>query len=126
MLPEATRYAVLVEGKLGERGLGDLRFSVVTEETGRELRVSPVRVRSRATSLDGTTRVELSEFSADAGRHMIRVIGIDPSREYRQNRVVIARSGRGQQAMRIVALVMASVLTLAALVASSLLIAGPR
>ena len=44
----------------------------------------------------------------------------------RQNRIVIARQGRGQLAVRIVALVVTSILTLGALVASSLLIAGPR
>jgi hypothetical protein len=100
-----------------------VRFGVATD-SGRELRVSPVLVRSRATSLDGSVRVELYTFSAQAGRHILRVIGLDPARDYARNRVVIARSGRGQLAVRIVALVLTSVLTLVSLVGSILLIAG--
>ena len=126
VFPQADRYAVLAQGRLGDRGLGDLRFSIMVEATGAELRMSPVYVRSSATSLDGTVKLELFAFSADAGRHTIRIAGMDPARDYRQNRIVIARQSRGQLAVRIVALVLAGVLTLGALVASSLLIAGPR
>jgi len=117
-------YSVLTQGKLGERGLGDLRFSVVTERGGRELRMSPVMVRSQATSLDGTVRLELFAFSALAGRHVLRVIGMDPTRNYQTNRVVIARSGRGQLAVRITALVLTSVIALVSLVATLILVAG--
>ena len=125
-LPRSDRYAILAQGRLGERGLGDLRFSVTADSTGRELRMAPVYVRSSATSLDGTVKLELFSFSAEAGRHTIRVLGMDPARDYRQNRIVIALQSRGQLAVRIVALVLTSVLTLGSLVASSLLIAGPR
>jgi hypothetical protein len=123
VLPTAGDYSVLTQGKLGERGLGDLRFAVFAEGGG-ELRLSPVLVRSQATSLDGNVRLELFSFPAQAGRHVLRVIGIDPTREYSHNRVVIARSGRGQLAVRIVALVLTSVVTLVSLVASALLLAG--
>jgi hypothetical protein len=40
--------------------------------------------------------------------------------------VVVARRSRGQLAVRIVALVLTSILTLASVVASSLLVAGRR
>ena len=126
VLPQGDRYAVLAQGRLGDRGLGDLRFSVNAEADGRELRMSPVYVRSSATSLDGTVKLELFSFSANAGRHTLRALGLDPARDYSQNRIVIARQSRGQQAIRIVALVLTSILTLGALVGSSLLIAGPR
>ena len=122
VLPASARYSLLMQGKLGERGLGDLRFAVAAEG-GRELRVSPVYMRSHATSLDGTVRLELFSFSAEAGRHTLRVIGIDPSRDHERNRVVIARSGRGQLVVRIVALVLTSILTVASLVGSLLLLA---
>jgi hypothetical protein len=125
LLPRSERYVLLTEGRLGERALGDLRFSV-TSEAGRELRIAPVNAASSATSLGGTVRLELFSFSATAGRHAIRTLGMDPERDYRQNRIVIARQGRGQLAVRIVALVVTTILTLGALVASSLLIAGPR
>jgi hypothetical protein len=125
MLPETRRYSVLMQGKLGERGLADLRVSVA-DAGGRDVPVTPVYVRSSATSMDGAVRLELFSFSATSGQHTIRVIGIDPARHYANNRVVIARSGRGQLAVRIVALVLTSVLTLGALVGSSLIIAGPR
>lgn len=126
LLPRSERYVLLTEGRLGERALGDLRFSVTSEADGRELRIAPVNAASSATSLGGTVRLELFSFSATAGRHAIRTLGMDAERDYRQNRIVIARQGRGQLAVRIVALVVTSILTLGALVASSLLIAGPR
>ena len=125
MLPANQRYSVLMQGKMGERGLGDLRVSVA-DASGRDVPVTPVYVRSSATSLDGTVRLELFSFGADAGQHTLRVVGIDSARNYANNRVVIARSGRGQLAVRIVALVLTSVVTLGALVGSSLIIAGPR
>jgi hypothetical protein len=126
VLPTDNHYSILMQGQIGGRGLGDLRFAVVAEQSAQELRVSPVLMRTRATTLDGTVRLELFSFSALAGRHIIRVIGIDPARDYGQNRVVIARSGRGQLVARIVALVFTSMLTVASLVASALLIAGQR
>jgi len=125
-LPRPDRYAVLAEGRLGERGLGDLRYSVTAEADGRELSVSPVYVRSQSTSMDGTVRLELFSFSANAGRHTIRVAGIDATRDYTQNRIVIARQSRGQLAVRIVALVAAAILTLGCLVGSALLLASAR
>ena len=125
-LPRSERYVLLMEGRLGERALGDLRFSVTSEANGRELQVASVNAPSSATSLDGTVRLERFSFSATAGRHAIRTLGMDPERDYRQNRIVIARQSRGELAARIVALVVTSIVTLAALVASSLLIAGPR
>src|SRR5215204_2068458 len=125
-LPRADSYAILAQGRLGARGVGDLRFSVTAEATRREVRMAPVYVRSSATSLDGIVKLELFSFSADAGRHTIRVLSMDPARDYRQNRIVIARQSRGKLVFRIVALVIASVMTLGCLVASSLLIAGPR
>ena len=42
-------------------------FGSSFERGGRELRMSPVMVRSQATSLDGTVRLELFTFSALAG-----------------------------------------------------------
>jgi hypothetical protein len=126
VLPRPDRYAVLAQGRLAERGLGDLRYSVIAEADGREVSVSPVYVRSQSTSMDGTVRLELFSFSANAGAHTIRVAGIDSARDYRQNRIVIARQSRGQLAVRIVALVAAGILTLGCLVGSSLLIAGSR
>ena len=125
MLPETLRYSVLMQGKMGERGLGDLRVSVA-DGKGRDVPVTPVYVRSSATSMDGSVRLELFSFSATSGQHTIRVVGIDPTRSYASNRVVIARSSRGQTTVRVVALVLTSVLTLGALVGSSLIIAGPR
>ena len=126
LLPLSGRYALLTEGRLGERALGDLHFSVMSEADGRELGVAPVTARSTATSLGGTVRLELFSFSATAGRHTIRTLGMDPARDYRQTRVVIARQSRRQLPVRIVALVLTSLATLGALVGSSLLIAGPR
>jgi hypothetical protein len=126
VLPAADRYAVFAEGKLGERGLADLRYAVTADADGRELRMSPVLVRSHATSLDGTVRLELFSFAATAGRHTLRVVGIDAGRDYRQNRIVIARQRRAQMALRIVGLVAAGIVTIGCLVGSSLLIAGPR
>jgi hypothetical protein len=123
VLPSAGDYSVMTQGKLGERGLGDLRF-VVFEEGGPEVRLSPVLVRSKATSLDGSVRLELFSFSARAGRYVLRVIGMDPARDYARNRLVIARGGRGQLAVRIVALVLTSVATLLLLVGSILVLAG--
>ena len=125
LLPATQRYSVLMQGKMGDRGLGDLRVSVA-DAAGRDVPVTPVYVRSSATSMDGTVRLELCSFSATSGQHTIRVVGIDPRRNYATNRVVLARAGRGQLAVRIVALVLTSVLTLGALVGSSLIIAGPR
>jgi hypothetical protein len=125
MLPATQRYSVLMQGKIGERGIGDLRVSVA-DASGRDVPVTPVYVRSSATSIDGTVRLELFTFGATSGQHTIRVVGIDPTRNYANNRVVIARSSRGQLAVRIVGLVLTSVLTLGALVGSSLIIAGPR
>lgn len=125
MLPETQRYSVLMQGKIGERGLSDLRVAVA-DGSGRDVPVTPVYVRSSATSIDGTVRLERFSFSATSGQHTIRVVGIDPARNYATNRVVIARSGRGQLAVRIVALVLTSIATLGALVGSSLIIAGPR
>jgi hypothetical protein len=125
MLPATQRYSVLMQGKIGERGLGDLKVAVA-DGGGRDVPVTPVYVRSSATSIDGTVRLELFSFAATAGQHTIRVVGIDPARNYENNRVVIARSGRGQLGLRIVALVLTSVATLGALVGSSLIIAGPR
>ena len=125
MLPATQRYSVLMQGKIGERGLGDLRLTI-TDAGGREVPVTPVYVRSSATSMDGAVRLELFSFSATTGQHTIRVVGIDPARNYANNRVVIARSSRGHLAVRIVALVLTSVMTLGALVGSSLIIAGPR
>ena len=124
-LPQSDRYVVLTEGRLGERALGDLRFSVTSEADGRELRVVPVNAPSSATSIGGTVRLERFSFSATAGRHTVRTLGMDPERDYRQARIVIARQSRGRL-VRIVAVVVASIVTLGALVASSLLIAGPR
>jgi hypothetical protein len=126
VLPRTDRYAVLMQGKLGERGLGDMRVAITSEQDKRELAVSPVYVRSSATSLDGTVRLELFSFSANAGRHTLRVVGLDPTRDYRQNRVVIARSSRGLLVARIVGLVFAGIVTIGSIVASSLLIAGRR
>ena len=126
VIPSDDRYAILVQGKLGERGLGDLKFSVASERDARELSVSPVYVRSSATSLDGTVRLELYSFAASAGRHTVRIVGMDPARDYRHNRIVIARRSRGQLAVRIVALVLTSIVTLGSIVATSLLIAGRR
>jgi hypothetical protein len=123
VLPAAAHYSLLTQGRLAERGLGDLRFAVVAEQSQRELRMSPVYVRSQATSLDGTVRLELFSFSAEAGRHLIRVIGLDPTRDYDRNRLVIAQSGRGQLVVRIVALVLTSIVTLASLVGSLMLLA---
>jgi hypothetical protein len=123
VLPAAAHYSLLTQGRIAERGLGDLRFAVVAEQGRRELRMSPVYVRSQATSLDGTVRLELFSFSAEAGRHLIRVIGLDPARDYDRNRLVIAQSGRGQLVVRIVALVLTSIVTLASLVGSLLLLA---
>jgi hypothetical protein len=125
VLPETRRYSVLTQGKIGERGLGDLRVAVA-DAAGRDVAVTPVYVRSSATSMDGTVRVEVFSFAATSGPHTIRVVGIDPARSYANNRVVIARSGRAHLAVRIVVLVVTSLLTLGALVASSLIIAGPR
>ena len=125
VLPSDDRYAVFVQGKLGERGLGDFRFTV-TSEDGREVRVSPVLARTSATSLDGTTRLELFAFSAQAGRHVIRTVGINPAHDYGQNRVVIALQRRAQLVARIVGLVLAGVVTIAALVASGIVLAGRR
>jgi hypothetical protein len=126
VIPADDRYAILVQGKLGERGLGDLKFSVASERDARALTVTPVYVRSSATSLDGTVRLELYSFAATAGRYAVRVVGMDPARDYGHNRVVIARRSRGQLAVRIVALVLTSILTLGSIVATSLLIAGRR
>jgi len=126
LLPRSDRYVLLTEGRLGERALGNLSFSVTSEADGRELRIAPVNAPSSATSLDGTVRLVLFSFSARAGRHAIRTLGMDPERDYRQNRIIIARQSRGQLTVRILALVLATVVTLGALVASSLLIAGPR
>lgn len=123
LVPASDRYSLLVQGKLGERGLGDLRFAVADAD-GRDVPVTPVYVRSSATSLDGTVRLELFSFASGGGRHTIRVVGIDPARDYRHNRVVVARRSRGELAVRIVALVLTSLVTLGSLVASSLLIAG--
>ena len=125
MLPATQRYSVLMQGKIGERGLGDLRV-LVADAVGRDVPVTPVYVRSSATSMDGSVRLELFSFAATSGQHTVRVVGIDPARNYANNRVVIARSGRRQLAVRIVALVLTSVITLGALVGSSLIIAGPR
>ena len=125
MLPATQRYSVIMQGKIGERGIGDLKVAVA-DPNGRDVAVTPVYVRSSATSMDGAVRLELFSFSATSGQHTIRVVGIDPARNYANNRVVIARSSRGQLALRIVALVLTSVLTLGALVGSSLIIAGPR
>jgi hypothetical protein len=125
MLPMSQRYSVLMQGKMGERGLADHRVSVA-DANGRDVPVTPVYVRSSATSMDGTVRLEVASFSASAGQHTIRVVGVDPARNYANNRVVIARSGRGQLGVRIVALVLTSAATLGALVGSSLIIAGPR
>lgn len=125
VLPSDDRYSVFVQGKLGERGLGDFRFTV-TSEDGREVRVSPVLARTSATSLDGTTRLELFAFSAQAGRHVIRTVGINPGHDYRQNRVVIALQRRAQLVARIVGLVLAGVVTIASLVASGIVLAGRR
>jgi len=125
MLPATQRYSVLMQGKIGERGLGDLRV-LVADAVGRDVPVTPVYVRSSATSMDGSVRLELFSFAATSGQHTVRVVGIDPARNYANNRVVIARSGRRQLAVRIVALVLTSVMTLGALVGSSLIIAGPR
>jgi hypothetical protein len=123
VLPAAGDYSLLTQGRLGERGLGELRFAVF-REGGPEVRLSPVLVRSKATSLDGSVRLELFSLTTTTGRHVLRVIGMDPTRDYARNRVVIARGGRGELAVRIVALVLTSVVTLLLLVGSSLLIAG--
>jgi hypothetical protein len=124
VIPAEDRYAILAQGKLGERGLGDLKFSVASERTAENLPITPVYVRSSATSLDGTVRVELYSFAATAGRYVVRAVGIEPARDYRHNRIVIARRSRGQLAVRIVALVLSAVVTLASIVGTSLLIAG--
>ena len=126
VVPVDDRYAIMVQGKLGERGLNDLKFSVRSESGGREIAVSPVYVRSSATSLDGTVRLELFSFAASPGRYSLVAMGMDPARDYQHNRIVIARRSRGALAARIVALVFAGVLTLGSIVATSLLIAGRR
>ena len=126
VVPSDDRYAIMVQGKLGERGLGDLKFAVTSERDGTAAQIAPVYVRSSATSLDGTVRLELYSFSAAAGRHTVRTLGMEPGRDYRHNRVVIARRSRGQLAVRIVALVLTSIVTLGSIVATSLLIAGRR
>ena len=51
---------------------------------------------------------------------------MDVARNYTHNRVIIARRSRGQLAGRIVGLVLCSIMTLGSVVATSLLIAGPR
>lgn len=126
VLPLNDRYAILVQGRLGERGLGDLRFSVVDERDGTELRVSPVYVRSSSASLDGTVRLELFTFVAAAGPHSLLTLGVDPARDYTRNRLIVAWRSRGALALRITALVLASLVALGSLVATSLLIAGRR
>ena len=126
VMPADDRYAIMVQGKLGERGLGDLKFSVTSERDARDVAIAPVYVRSSATSLDGTVRLELYSFTAGAGRYTLRVLGMDAARDYRHNRVVVARRSRGHTAVRIVGLVASSLLTLASIVATSLLIAGRR
>lgn len=126
VLPFNDRYVILVQGGLGERGLGDLRFSVADERDARELRISPVYVRSSSSSLDGTVRLELFTFVAAPGPHSLLTLGIDPTRDYTRNRVIIARRSRGALAFRIVALVLTSIVTLGSLVATSLLIVGRR
>jgi hypothetical protein len=126
VIPADDRYAILVQGKLGERGLGDLKFSVASERTAENLPIAPVYVRSSATSLDGTVRLELYSFAATAGRHRVRVVGMDSARDYGHNRIVIARRNRGQLALRIVALVLSGLVTLGSIVGTSLLIAGRR
>jgi hypothetical protein len=125
LLPSDDRYAVFMQGKFGDRGFGDLRF-VVTDDTGRELRLAPAYMRTTASSLDGTVRLELFSFSARAGRHVVRTVGIDPNRDYRNTRVVIGRARGGQLVARIIALVIAGALTVGSLVATGLLIASPR
>ena len=125
LLPSDDRYAVFMHGKFGDRGFGDLRF-VVTDDVGRELRVAPASMRTTASSLEGTVRLELFSFSARAGRHVIRTVGIDPSRDYRNTRVVIGRARGSQVVARIIALVIAGALTVGSLVATGLLIARPR
>jgi len=122
VLPHNGRYAVSVHGKFGEPGLGDLRF-VVTDDANREMRVVPAYARTTVSSLDGTTRRELFSFSARAGRHVVRVVGIDPSRDYRTSRVVIGRARGGQLVVRVIALVVVGAVTVGSLVASLLLIA---
>lgn len=126
VIPSDDRYAIMVEGKLGERGLGDLKFSVASERDGSAVAIAPVYVRSNTTSLGGTVRLELYSFAGAAGRYTVRTLGMDATRDYRHNRVVIARRSRGQRAARVVALVCAGVVTLGSIVATSLLIAGPR
>jgi hypothetical protein len=126
IIPSDDRYAIMLQGKLGERGLNDLKFSVTSERDGREVPISPVYVRSSATSLDGTVRLELYSFAATAGRYAVRTLGMDAARDYGHNRVIIARRSRGQLAVRIVGLVLCSIVTLGSVVATSLLIAGRR
>jgi hypothetical protein len=121
LLPDTDRYAVSMQGKFGEREFGELRF-VVTDADGRELRLAPTYTRTTVSSLDGTARRDLFSFSARAGRHVIRTVGIDPGRDYRTSRLVIGRARGRQLVVRIVALLLAGALTVGSLVASLLLI----
>jgi len=126
VLPAPDRYSILVQGSLGERGLGDLRFSVVNDRDGAPVNVSPVYVRGSGTTLDGSVRLELFSFTAGGGPHTLLTLGLDPTRDYARNRVIIARRSRGGLALRIVGLVVSGMVAIGSIVAASLIIAGRR
>jgi hypothetical protein len=126
VLPTSDRYSILVQGSLGERGLGDLRFSVVGDRDGTQVNVSPVYVRGSGTSLDGNVRLELFSFSAAGGPHTLQTLGLDPARDYTRNRVIIARRSRGGLVLRVVGLIFAGLTALGSIVATSLIIASRR
>src|SRR5687767_7016281 len=67
VLPGADGYSISMQGTLGERGLGDLRFGITAESGGPEVRIDPAYVRSATTSLDGTVRLELFTFAGTSG-----------------------------------------------------------
>lgn len=124
-LSAAGPVTLSVEGPLFSTKFGALDFSVVESASGRPLPMRMILFRRNDTTLGGTTRLALRRFTAERpGAHVLRIGGLEPSADYADCAIILARPSGGMLPAWIVGVVAGALLLLGGAVASILLLAG--
>lgn len=119
-LPRAGDYDLYVEGKFLSRDFGALEFSL-TDASGAPVTLHPVLFRTTVSSFS-RVRLQLRHFhTADPGTFTLRVTGIRENQDP-ENRIVFAAPVTARMVLHILAIVLLSILTIASLVGSLLIL----
>jgi len=119
-LSRAGDYDLYVEGKFLSRDFGALELSL-TDAAGAPVTLHPVLFRTTVSSFS-RVRLKLHHFqTADPGTFTLRVTGIRENQDS-ENRIVFAAPVTARMVFHILAIVLLSILTIASLVGSLLIL----